>query len=105
VTDVARACLMAMTSTSCNHVLNIATGIDTTLTRVVELVLEATGAPGLKPVYKEDTRAVRSSAVAHLKFTRDKAAREIGWEPRIDIAEGIRCYVSWYKANSGAERA
>ncbi|QJW85167.1 NAD-dependent epimerase/dehydratase family protein [Ramlibacter terrae] len=40
VTDVARGCLMAMAGASHGHVLNIATGVDTTLTRVVELVLQ-----------------------------------------------------------------
>lgn len=100
VTDVARACLMAMTSDSCNHVLNIATAVDTTLSQVVDIVLAETGAGQLKPVHKEDTRTVRSSAVGHLNFSRDKAAREIGWEPRIDMREGIRRYIAWFQAQT-----
>lgn len=103
VTDVARACLMAMTSDSCNHILNIATAVDTTLSQVVDAVLAETEATHLKPVHKEDTRTVRSSAVAHLNFSRDKAAKEIGWEPRIDMREGIRRYIAWFRAQtSGA---
>lgn len=100
VTDVAAACLKAMTAASCNHVLNICTAVDTTLTRVAELVLQEVGANGLKPQYKEDTRAVRSSAVAHLNFSRDKAAREIGWAPEVGIEQGIRRYVAWFKEHA-----
>jgi UDP-glucose 4-epimerase len=102
VTDVARACLMAMTSASCNHVLNIATGVDTTLTQVVNLVLKEAATTALEPEYKADTRAVRSSAVAHLNFSRDKAQREIGWEPLVDIETGIRRYIAWYRSQTPA---
>lgn len=104
VTDVARACLMAMTSVSCNHVLNISTAVDTTLSEVVNIILEETQAKGLEPEYKEDTRAVRSSAVAHLNFSRAKAAREIGWEPRLDIRAGIRRYIAWSLEQSKGEK-
>lgn len=97
VTDVARACLMAMVGPSHGHVLNIATGVDTTLTRVVELVLRETGA-ALEPEYREDTRPVRSSAVPHLNFSRARAARELQWEPLVSMEEGIRRYIAWYKA-------
>lgn len=105
VTDVARACLMAMTSASCNHVINISTEVDTTLAKVVQIVLEETGATHLEPVYKADTRAVRSSAVPHLNFSRAKAARELGWEPKVDIQQGIRQYVAWLHAQSKVKQA
>jgi len=100
VTDVARACLMAMTSASSNHVLNISTAVDTTLKQVVEIVLEETGNAHLQPDYKADTRAVRSSAVAHLNFSRAKAAREIGWEPQVDVRAGIRRYIAWFRGQA-----
>jgi UDP-glucose 4-epimerase len=102
VTDVARACLMAMTSESCNHVLNIATGVDTSLTQVVDLVLKEAAAGKLEPEYQADTRAVRSSSVAHLNFSRDKAAREIGWTPLIGVEEGIRRYIAWHRTHTAA---
>lgn len=100
VTDVARACVVAMVSPSHGHVLNICTGVDTTLTRVVELVLQHAGGGRLEPEYKEDTRAVRSSAVPHLNFSPDKAAREIGWKAQVNMDEGIRRYIAWYRDQS-----
>jgi UDP-glucose 4-epimerase len=98
VTDVARACVMAMTSLSHNHVLNICTAVDTTLTQLVELVLRYAGTPDLKPEYREDTRAVRSSAVPHLNFSRVKAERELGWVPQVSMDVGIKRYIDWYRA-------
>jgi len=97
VTDVARACVLAVHSASHGHALNIATGEDTTHTRVAEIALKLCGRQDLKPEYREDRRAVRSAAGTRLGFSRDKAAREIGWEPGVTIEEGMRRLIEWQK--------
>jgi nucleoside-diphosphate-sugar epimerase len=33
-----------------------------------------------------------------LGFSREKAAREIGWEPRVSIEEGMQRLIDWQKA-------
>jgi len=98
VTDVARACTLAMHSASHGHALNVATGVDTTSTRVAEIAIKLCGRSDLKPHYQEDKRAVRSAAGTRLEFSRDKAASEIGWEPRVSIEEGMRRLIEWQKA-------
>jgi UDP-glucose 4-epimerase len=100
VTDVARACVLAMHSTSHGHALNVATGVDTTSTRVAEIALQLCGRQDLKPQYREDKRAVRSAAGTRLEFSREKATREIGWEPRVSIEEGMRRLIDW-QTNQG----
>ena len=95
VADVAAACAAAMASRSHGNVLNIATGVDTSLNRVVELLLAACGSPELRPEHREDARAVKSASVSHLGFSRARAERTIGWTPRVTVEEGIRRYVSW----------
>ncbi len=95
VTDVARACVLAMTAASHGHVLNIATGVDTTLTRVAELVLKACGARDLAPEYREDTRAVKSAPVTKLNFSRARAEHSIGWRPLVTIEDGIARFIRW----------
>jgi UDP-glucose 4-epimerase len=100
VTDVARACVLAMQSASHGHALNIATGVDTTATRIAEIALELCGRQDLKPTYREDRRAVRSAAGTRLGFSREKAARELGWEPRVSIEEGMRRLIEWQTAQS-----
>ena len=99
VTDVAAACVAAMASPSHANTLNIATGTDTTLTRVVELLLEAYGASHLTPDYRPDTRSVKSASLGHLRLSRAEAERTIGWTPCVPIEEGIRRYVAWRRRN------
>ena len=98
VTDVANACVLAMHSASHGHALNVATGVDTTSTRVAEIALQLYGRQDLKPKYREDRRAVRSAAGTRLGFSREKASREMGWEPRVSIEEGMRRLIEWQKA-------
>jgi UDP-glucose 4-epimerase len=98
VTDVANACVLAMHSASQGHSINIATGVDTTSTQVAETALRLCGRGDLKPLYREDRRAVRSAAGTRLGFSREKAAREIGWEPKVDMEEGMRRLLAWQKA-------
>ncbi|QJW85166.1 hypothetical protein HK414_22180 [Ramlibacter terrae] len=45
---------------------------------------------------------MRSSAVPHLNFSRAKAGRELQWEPLVDMQEGVRRYIAWYKAQPAA---
>jgi UDP-glucose 4-epimerase len=97
VTDVASACVLAMHSRSHGHAINIATGVDTTATQVADIALRLCGRGDLKPVYREDRRAVRSAAGTRLGFSRDKAAREIGWEPQVGIEEGMRRLIAWQR--------
>ncbi|MBY0512173.1 MAG: GDP-mannose 4,6-dehydratase [Rhodospirillaceae bacterium] len=95
VSDVADAAAIAMSSPSHGHVLNIATGIDTNLTRVTEIVLEVCNARHLKPLYRADDRAVKASTVTHLNFSRAKAEKTIGWTPKISIEDGLRRTIAW----------
>ena len=100
VTDVAEAAAIAMSHGAQGHVLNIATGIDTTLTRIAEIVLEACGAKHLRPAYSPDNRVVRASTTTRLRFSRAKAERILGWTPKVPVEDGIRRTVAWWAAKS-----
>jgi UDP-glucose 4-epimerase len=97
VTDVASACVLAMHSAAHGHCINIATGVDTTSTQVAQIALRLCGRGDLKPQYREDRRAVRSAAGTRLGFSREKAAREIGWEPQVNMEEGMRRLIVWQR--------
>jgi UDP-glucose 4-epimerase len=97
VADVARANVMAMASDVTAESFNVATGVATTLNRVVELLLEITGSK-LKPVYKTGGAGVRSSATKQLDFSRAKIEQMLGWAPEVSIEEGIRRLLEWRKA-------
>ena len=34
-----------------------------------------------------------------------KAKKELGWEPKIDLEEGIRRYINWYRAHAFRDKA
>ncbi|MBV6271348.1 NAD-dependent epimerase/dehydratase family protein [Alcaligenaceae bacterium CGII-47] len=104
VSDVARACTMAMISDAHDHAINIGTGVDTTSTQVAEMAIRLSGNAGLKPVYQADNRAVKSAAASELQINVDKALSTIGWKAEISLEEGMRRLMAWQKTNASHAR-
>ncbi|TDR92880.1 UDP-glucose 4-epimerase [Enterovirga rhinocerotis] len=102
VTDVAAALFAAYTSEAHGLTLNISTDVDTTLTELVGHVLEAMGRPDLAPVYRDDTRAVRSYTATRLRFANRRAAETIGWTPKVSVRAGVKRFVTWLDGQQGA---
>lgn len=94
VADVARANVMAMASDVSGESFNVATGVATSLNRVVELLLQITGSK-LEPEYKSGASHVRSSTGTELDFSRAKIEKMLGWRPEISIEDGIRRLIEW----------
>jgi UDP-glucose 4-epimerase len=97
VADVARANVMAMASDITAESFNVATGVATSLNRLIEILLQITGSK-LKPVYKTGGSSVRSSVTDQLDFSRAKIEKMLGWVPELSIEEGIRRLLEWRKA-------
>jgi UDP-glucose 4-epimerase len=97
VSDVARANVMAMASDVTGESFNVATGVATSLNRIVELLLQFTGSH-LKPEYKAGGSQVRSSVTKQLDFSRAKIEKMLGWAPEVTIEEGIRRLLEWRKS-------
>jgi UDP-glucose 4-epimerase len=95
VTDVASGCLAAMQRGQGGQVFNLCTGVDTTHSTLVGMLLKLCGANTLQPDYREDTRAVKSAGGTHLGFSPAKAKREIGWEAAVDLRAGLARYIAW----------
>ncbi len=100
VTDVASGCVAAMLNGDGGQVLNLVTGVDTTHTVLAQTMLEVCGAADLKPVYREDTRAIRSAGGNHLGFSPAKAKAAIGWSAAVPLHQGLRQFVAWRDAHS-----
>ena len=77
-------------------VINIANGMRTTLNELLETMKEITGKTDVKPRY-EPLRAgdVRDS-LADLSVARTV----LGYEPAVDLQEGLRLTLDWWKKNS-----
>lgn len=98
VGDVARANLMAMESDATGE-FNIVSGIDVSFNQVIEALLKACGSD-LKPEYSLDKAKVANVVENRLGLSREKAKREFGWEPHVDLDEGMRRLVGWLDSNA-----
>ena len=94
VGDVARANLMAMESSASGDGMNIVSGEDTSERRIVELVVEACESD-LEPEYYDDPTKIKVAPATKRGYSRERAKRLIGWEPRVSLDEGVRRVVAW----------
>lgn len=98
VADVARANVAAMASDVTGEVFNVASGVATTIKRIVELLLQITGSD-LEPQYVT-TSGVKSTSGAQLDFSIAKIERMLGWTPEVDIEQGLRRLIDWRKTQA-----
>ena len=94
VADVARANVMAMASDVSGETFNVVTGAQTTVKRIVEILLEITGAD-LAPEYVAAGGAVKSTSGSELNLSRAKIERQLGWRPEVPIEQGLRRLIDW----------
>jgi UDP-glucose 4-epimerase len=93
--DVSRANLMAMESQASGDGMNIASGVDTSVKRVIELIIEACGSD-LKPELKIDPNRLGMPVSKKQGYSIERAKKLIGWEPQVSIEEGTRRVVAWF---------
>ena len=91
VGDVARANLLAATTDELDGLpVNVGSGRTTTIREVAEIVAGVLDVP-IEPVVRGE---VRPGEMRHL-ISGISRARSIGFEPRVDLADGIRRYLEW----------
>lgn len=103
VGDVARANLLAMASEATGEAMNVASGVDTSQKRIVELVIQACNS-NLKPEFRDDPTRMKMPVSKKQGYSRQRAKHLIGWEPRVSIEEGIRRLVVWLDQDRAASR-
>jgi dTDP-glucose 4,6-dehydratase len=77
------------------EVVNIATGVDVSVSEIADLVLELTGKPAS---LKEHVEERPGQVHRHIGST-DKAERLLGWRAETSLEEGLRRTVAWYRDN------
>jgi dTDP-glucose 4,6-dehydratase len=77
------------------QVINIATGVDLTVSEIADLVLRALGKP---PSLKEHVEERPGQVQRHIGST-DKASRLLGWRARTRFEDGLERTVAWYRDN------
>lgn len=89
VKDVALANLLAAES-DYNGVLNISTGIETSVLEVLAAIQEAAGTD-IEPIFGEE----RIGDIPRCALDSSLAAEKIGWRPTVSFREGIAQTVAW----------
>lgn len=98
VGDVARANMLAAVSESTDDVVNVGTGVETSLHELCRLLCEVTGHPDMEPVFGE---ARKVNGVLRRCASTVHAQELIGFEAEIGLREGLRELVAWYGALTG----
>jgi UDP-glucose 4-epimerase len=94
VDDIARANMLAMKSDASDQVFNVASGTETSLNDLAHALLKVMGATHLKPEYGP----ARKVNPVSRRLASTKAATEVlGFTATIDIEEGLRRLVAWWR--------
>ncbi|HEY75770.1 MAG TPA: SDR family NAD(P)-dependent oxidoreductase [Thermoflexia bacterium] len=91
VDDLCRAILLALESDVAGEVFQIATGVETSIQRLAQMVQEVAGRPvALRhgPARRGDIRKNYSAV--------EKARKVLGWEPRVGLEEGLQETWRWF---------
>jgi UDP-glucose 4-epimerase len=98
VPDIARANILAAASDVTEGVYNIASGRETSLLELGEALLRAMGAD--LPVEHGPERAV--NGVTRRLADTSAARRDLGFEAQIELEEGLRSLVEWWRPQRAA---
>lgn len=95
--DVARAICLALESDATDVALNTSGGKGISTKELVEIVTRVAGS-NVEPEYIEDDGRVRLPTRAGLHFVNTKAHEVLGWQPEMDLEEGIRRLIADHEA-------
>ncbi|GAB3493919.1 SDR family NAD(P)-dependent oxidoreductase [Amycolatopsis cihanbeyliensis] len=98
VHDIARANLLAATAPATGAVYNIASATETSLRQLALDLLAAMGSE-LEPEHGPE-RAV--NGVTRRLADISAAERDLGWRPEIELRQGLRDLVSWWRTSTGS---
>jgi UDP-glucose 4-epimerase len=101
VEDIARANILAARSDASDDVFNVASGVETSLSELVNSLLRVMGSD-LKPEYGP---ARRVNPVARRLADISHARQQIGFQAEVTLEEGLSKLVDWWKVNRAATPA
>lgn len=92
VSDIVSGNIMAAESDVSGTVVNLGTGVETSLDQLVDKLNEALGT-GVEPLYVENPK---DKPVMRTKADNSRAKELLGWEPEVGVEEGIRNNLEFY---------
>ena len=97
VDDLAEALYICMDKYDSEEIINIGTGEDVTIKELAEIIVDVTG---YKNKYEWDTSKPNGTPRKVMNVDKMKS---LGWEPKINLREGIETTYEWYKKSIGYE--
>lgn len=92
VHDVVRAFILALKSTKANgQVINVASGIPTSIKEIAEILSESLGKKGRVKV----NGVFRKNDIRHCFADIKKAEKLLGWKPKVSLKKGFKELVEW----------
>ena len=101
VDDITRANLLAATSPLTDVVFNVASGVETSLNDLANLLLKVMNSP-LPPEYAPPRKV---NAVSKRQASVDAAWNQLGFRAEIPLEQGLRSLVAWWQAQRSAARS
>ena len=93
VTDTVDATVRAMESDVANNeVFNIGRGSRFTINELATKVISGMHAESIRPIYVEKSKGDFPDTEANS----EKARQLLGWEPRVDLDEGLKLFLEWF---------
>lgn len=97
VDDTVRGIILSsMCDDLVGDVVNIAYGQEISIKEIAEIIIQTLGANGLKPFLREQRPGDVRRHYADIRLARQK----LKFLPEINIREGIKRYIQWFKANN-----
>lgn len=97
--DVARGILLAAERYEATALVNISSGVETSIRELTAMIAEATGFRG-RVVWD----ASRPDGQLRRCFDIGKAKTDLGFEPQVNLGEGLRRTMVWYRENRALAR-
>ncbi|HEY8745972.1 MAG TPA: dTDP-glucose 4,6-dehydratase [Chloroflexota bacterium] len=95
VTDHCTAIDLILRRGRIGELYNIGSGVEQSVEEITDRVLELLGKPASLKTYVPD----RPGHDRRYLLNSGKIRRELGWQPAVDFAEGMRRTIDWYVAN------
>lgn len=97
IEDLARANVLALEADCTDEVFNVASGVETSLSELAAALMKVMGAPeGMTPDFGPERKV---NAVPRRLADTSKAANMLGFKAEVDLEEGLRRLVTWWRAN------
>jgi UDP-glucose 4-epimerase len=95
IEDVARSNILALASDVTDDVFNVASGTETSLNELADMLLKVMGS-NLRPEYGPERKV---NAVSRRLADTTKAKRMLGFRAEVSLEEGLRRLVAWWREN------